>query len=107
MSRDDSILATGTTHNVLTSPKQQQVLEKQAEARQKRQDTTHKLKPAAEPILALIDKHKTAARNVAAVTNDDTISDKQAGEMLRSQRKIYSFLLTFEAEIKMLLKEDK
>lgn len=105
MSRDDSTLYTGTTSASFTTPRAEQVKTKAEKAKQLRKDTQYKLKPAAEVVLALIDEHKKSAANVIAVTTNEHMSDKIAGELLRSQRKIYAFLLTFEQEIKIALKE--
>lgn len=105
MSRDDSALYTGMSSASFTSPKAQEVKEKRADKRQTRLDTSHKLKPAAEPVLALIEKHKKEMTHVAMVTTSDTMTDAEAGELLRSQRRVYQFLLQFEHEIKIALKE--
>lgn len=103
--RDDSILHTGMSSASLTTPVTKAVQDKRAEVRQERLDTQHKLKPAGEVVLQLIAKHKANAQHVQAVALSDEISDRDAGEMLRSQRKIYAFLTTFEQEIRNKLKE--
>lgn len=105
MSRNDSILFSGANSASFASPREQQVKDKQSQAKQKRLEIKQTLKPAAEPVLALIEKHKKAAMHVLAVAQADNISDKEAGEMLRSQRKIYAFILQFEQEVKVALKE--
>lgn len=105
MSRNDSILYAGSSSASFSSPKEQAVKERQKLSKQERLENQHKLKPAAEPVLALIDKHKKLAMHVASVASSDLVSDKEAGEMLRSQRRIYAFLLQFEQEIKIALKD--
>lgn len=107
MSRNDSVLYTGASSASFSSVKEQQMKEQREAEKQTRKEVAQKLKPSGEVVLALIEKHKEAARNVSAVTTSDIMSDKEAGELLRSQRKIYAFLLQFEAEIKLALKETK
>lgn len=105
MSRDDSILHTGLTSASFASRRADEMREKQDVAKQERLDKQQKLKPAAEVVLALIDKHKNAAKYVENVTGGLPLSDKEAGELLRSQRLVYKFLQTFENEIKIALKD--
>jgi hypothetical protein len=105
MSRDDSGLYTGLTSASLVSPKAEEIEERKKLDKQERTETRHKLRPAAEPVLALIDKHKKAVMYVENVAGGAGLTDREAGELLRSQRAIYRFLLTFENEIKIALKE--
>lgn len=105
MSRDDGILYSGLTSASFAPPRAQQLKAKQLQEKQERLDTQHKLKPAAEPVLEIIEKHKHAFRYVMNVATDDAISDKEAGEMLRSQRRIYKFLMQLEQEIKIALRD--
>jgi hypothetical protein len=105
MSRDDGLLYSGATSASFKSPAAQEVADKQKQAKEERKEKQLRLKPAAEPVLALIEKHKQLASHVQAVAKTSDITDQEAGEMLRSQRKIYEFLLQFEQEIKIALKE--
>lgn len=105
MSRDDSSLYSGLTSASFATPRSQAIKEQQEKQKQERLETQHKLKPAAEPVLELIEKHKQAFRYVMNVTTDDVMTDQEAGEMLRSQRRIYKFLMQFEQEIKIALRD--
>lgn len=105
MSRDDSTLYTGATSASFTTPRSEQVKAKAEANKQVRREAQHKLKPAAEIVLGIIEEHKTSAMHVSAVTTQEHLDDKSAGELLRSQRKIYAFLLAFEQEIKIALRE--
>lgn len=105
MSRDDSILATGTTSAILTSPKQQQVLEKQEAARQKRLDATHKLKPAAEPILNAIDaEYEAVTKRLLSMVAPGTPAE-DVKSLLISLNLYKDSLSTLKSKLKVVLKE--
>jgi len=103
--RNDSALYTGANSSSFSSPAERQVKEKQAIERQNRKEVTHKLKPAAEPVLALIEKHKKAAMFVENVAGGNGLTDAEAGQLLRSQRQYYRMLIQFEQELKIVLRD--
>lgn len=105
MSRDDGALYSGLTSASLQAPvnlkQEEQKADKQRERLAKRQEVQDK----ADPILALVEKYKLAATHVLNVTTGETMTDKEAGELMRSQRRVYATLVNLEANIKAILKD--
>lgn len=105
MSRNDGILYTGATSASFSSPKEQELKSKQEVAKQERLDTQHKLKPAAEPVLALIEKHKAKVKSIEEFAVEDMITNEHFQSEVMARKKFYQFLLQFEQEIKIALKD--
>lgn len=105
MSRDDSILHTGATSASFASPKEVEVKAKQAEAKEKRREVGHKLKPAGEVVLGLIANQKDKIKSIEEFGVEDMVTEEHFKSEVMARKKFYQYLLTFEQEIKNKLKE--
>lgn len=107
MSRDDSVLYSGATSASFKSPKAQEVEDKQKQAQEERKEKKLKLKPAAEPVLELIEKHKKKVKSIEEFAIEDMITEEHFKSEVMARKKFYQFLLQFEQEIKIALKDQK
>lgn len=105
MSRDDSILHTGATSASFASPKEKEVKTKAEGAKEQRRETQHKLKPAAEIVLSLIEAHKDRVKSIEEFAVEDMVNDEHFKSELMARKKFYQFLQQFEQEVKIALKE--
>ena len=105
MSRDDTVLYTGTTSASFTSPKAEEVKDKQRTTRDARKERSHKLKPAAEPVLALVQKYKDKVMLITEFSVETMVTDEHFKAEIMARKKFYQFLLQFESDIKVALKE--
>lgn len=105
MSRDDGVLYSGATSASFGSVKYTQIKEKRDTDKQQRLDTKHKMKPAAEPVLALIDKWRNKFKYIGEFEDAAFVSDETFKSEVMARKKFYQFLGQFEQEIKIALKE--
>ena len=105
MSRNDSALYTGSTSASFTTPKAEEVKEQQRISRDARKERQHKLKPAAEPVMTIIEKHKAKVLHINEFAVESMVTDEHFKAEVMARKKFYQFLLAFEAEIKVALKE--
>lgn len=103
--RDDSMLYSGATSASFSSPKAEELKAKQAEAKQGRLDVHQKLKPAAEVVLGLIDKHRNKFKYIGEFEDASFLSDETFRAEMMARKKFYGFLNQFEQEIKIALKD--
>lgn len=105
MTRDDSLLYTGASSASFTTPKSEEIKDKRDLKKQERKDAQHKLKPSAEVVLGLIERHKDKVKSIEEFAVEDMVSDEHFKSEVMARKKFYQFLMQFEQEIKIALKE--
>lgn len=105
MSRDDGMLYSGLSSASLTPTVSVKQQKRKAEKAQERLAQKREVQTNIDPILAIVDKYKQAASHVLLVASSETVSDKEAGEIMRSQRRVYATLVNLETDIRKILKE--
>lgn len=106
MSRDDSILYSGSTSASFTSPRAKEVKDKQEEAKEQRREAGHKLKPSAEIINAILDAEKTLiVQELANLPLNVSTTEENIKELLMALQRHLLFIDRVRNKITIALKE--
>lgn len=106
MSRDDSVLYSGATSASFTTPKAQQIKDKKQEAKEKRQEISHKLKPSAEIINAILDTEKIlVTQELANLPLNVSTTEDNVKELLMAFQRNLVFIERVRNKINLALKD--
>lgn len=105
MTRDDGLLYSGASSAAFASPVEQEVKDKADLRKQDKLDKQNRLKPVADDILALINKHRDKVKSIEEFMVEEMITDEHFKSEVMARKKFMQFLGQFEREIKIVLKD--
>lgn len=100
--RDDSALYSGITSASFASKTETEIKKRRAESKDEQ-----RLKKPGDAILEIIAKHKDKITHIMEFAVEDMQTEEHFNAEVMARKKFYKFLTTFEAQVRVALKEGK